>query len=174
MKKKVKKDFFTRISSKTLENLAKVKLSPTEWQTIMALVRKTYGWQKVKDRISITQFEGLTELPRKSQCRALKGLVGKNIVIKEKGYITKYSINKNYDEWLKSNETLSCEVMSETTPEVVSGGGKSLVSVPTHTIDTTIDNRYIETTQQDLFLDDAENGEGEGVEYDTRVYVYKR
>ena len=44
------------------EQLAKINLRPYEWRTLWVLWRKTWGWHKKEDKISITQFQELTEL----------------------------------------------------------------------------------------------------------------
>jgi len=100
MGERSKKEYFTRVSSTTLEELAKVRLSPNEWRTLMALIRKTYGYRKARDRISISQFQSLTGLDRKNQVKALKSLEGKGIILKEKSSISIYSLNKEYADWI--------------------------------------------------------------------------
>jgi len=100
MGERSKREYFTRVSSTTLEELAKVRLNPNEWRTLMALIRKTYGYRKARDRISISQFQSLTGLDRKNQVKALKSLEGKGIILKEKSNISIYSLNKDYADWI--------------------------------------------------------------------------
>jgi len=126
-----KEDGYTQIPNELLEQLAKIKLNSCEGRTIFALIRKTYGWHKETDRISISQFEKLTGLNRSSQCRALKSLVDRNVFIKDMtNYITAYGIQKDYTKW-KGSLSVGTSVSRET--RVVSEVGPKLVSKEVHT-----------------------------------------
>ena len=142
MEEKAKREYFTRISSRTLENLAKLKITPNEWRTMMALVRKTYGYQKTKDKISLSQFQSLTGLERKRQVMALKSLVRKGIILKETGYINSYSVNKEYAEWLVAvpppgMTSKEADKLVALRSELVAPEGQLPVAGPPHTIDNT-------------------------------------
>src|SRR5574344_1990357 len=51
------------------------KLSPTANLLYIVIVRKTRGWQKNKDAISLTQFEEITGLSRKTVIKAINELI---------------------------------------------------------------------------------------------------
>jgi hypothetical protein len=51
------------------------KLSPTANILYIVIVRKTRGWQKNKDAISLTQFEDVTGLSRKTVIKAINELI---------------------------------------------------------------------------------------------------
>jgi phage replication O-like protein O len=66
------------------------------------ILRKTYGWHKKQDRISLSQFSQLTGLKRQNVLRAINNLSSKKIigVIKnDVSQINIYNINKDFDEW---------------------------------------------------------------------------
>jgi len=97
---------FIQIASGKEENdiltaLVKVELSGTEYQIVLWVIRKTWGFKKTEDWISLSQFEKITNKSRARVCEALKALVKKNILVKNTllGKTTKISINKNFDEW---------------------------------------------------------------------------
>lgn len=91
---------FTRIANPILEKIALVNLSPYETRTIMALWRKTWGWGKREDRISITQFQRITGLDRRNQVRALVRLEKRKLVNRRKTKrTTVYSFQKCYERW---------------------------------------------------------------------------
>jgi len=95
-----KENGYTQIANELLEQFAKINLSPYEERTLFALIRKTYGWQKKTDCISISQFVEITGIKGPHQCRALASLVKKNIVIKDMtNYITAYGLQKDYTKW---------------------------------------------------------------------------
>lgn len=144
MEEKVKREQFTMIPNKALEHLAKVKLSPNESRTVMALNRKTYGFQKDEDRISISQFQDMTRLERKRQIEALKSLVKKRIILKETGSINSYALNENYAEWVVAGPPPARTPAEEDRlvalrSKLVASEGQLPVAGPPHTIDNTID-----------------------------------
>lgn len=87
----------TPIINKIIEKLAIARLSTYEFNLIFAIIRKTYGWEKSEDWISMSQFEEITEIPIPHVSRTLKKLFEKKIV-KRNGSV--WGINKNTDEWL--------------------------------------------------------------------------
>jgi phage replication O-like protein O len=88
------------IANEIAEVLAKTNFRPYESRTLWALWRKTWGWHKKEDEISLTQFQKLTGLERRHQRKALKTLTEKNIIIRRKdGYIVTYGFQKDYALW---------------------------------------------------------------------------
>jgi len=99
---------YTRIANELLEQLLKARLSGREWRIIVAIIRQTYGWQKHEDKISLSQFEKATGIPRNKIWLVTKGLIDRNIIkktIPQKGHTghATYSINKHYKQWKRSN-----------------------------------------------------------------------
>jgi len=93
----------TDIANEVVDQLAKIKLSPSEWQIIMVVLRKTWGWHKKDDWISLSQFEKNTGLHRTTVCKSLKRLVAKRLLVK-KNY--RYSFNKFYSNWVVAKRLL--------------------------------------------------------------------
>lgn len=88
------------IANEIAEQLCKINLRPYEWRTIWAIFRKTYGWHKKEDKISVSQFQLLTGLDRRHQHKALKTLTERNIITKNKdSYIVTYGFQKDYTKW---------------------------------------------------------------------------
>jgi len=88
------------IANEIAEALAKVQLSGYENRILWVILRKTYGWHKKEDSISITQFEKATRLKRRHIHRTLKQLIEKNIITKNgNGFIIKYGLQKDYEKW---------------------------------------------------------------------------
>ena len=93
-------DGYTRLANEILEALCRVNLSAYETRTLFALWRKTYGWQKKEDSISVTQFQKLTGLKRQNQSRALKELEERKIIIRiDDGFINTCRFNKDFTTW---------------------------------------------------------------------------
>jgi len=72
-------------------------LSPTACVLYVVIVRKTRGWQKNKDAISLTQFEQITGMSRKTVIRGLDELVScdfvKEYTSKIRGSTKSYSLD---------------------------------------------------------------------------------
>lgn len=78
------------------------KLTPAEFKLLMAIARKTYGWNKKKDRISLRQLTELTGLNKSSVVRSTEDLVNMGLVLKFKtkgdygDLPNEYEINVDY------------------------------------------------------------------------------
>lgn len=93
-------DGYTRINNHTLDHLIKTKFNPSEYSIILAIIRKTWGFNKKKDNISISQFVELTGLSRRTVIYAIKSLEEKRIISKKyspKG--NEYTLNKYTNGW---------------------------------------------------------------------------
>src|SRR5574338_299545 len=60
------------------------RLSPAEFKVLMAIARKTYGWNKQKDRISLRQLTELTGLHKNGVIKATERLAEIGLVLKLK------------------------------------------------------------------------------------------
>ncbi len=87
---------YTRISNGILEALATAKLSNYEFRILMVILRKTYGFQKKKDWISLSQFSAVTGIKLSHISRTIKKLKEKNIILKN-GRTT--GMQKDYERW---------------------------------------------------------------------------
>ena len=97
-------DGHTRINNEILEALARVKLSGREHQAIWFLLRKTYGYQKANDAISLSQWEEGTGINRRHLKPLLEKLRQKGIITIESGTAGRgnssvYAFNKYYEKW---------------------------------------------------------------------------
>ena len=99
-------DGHTRIANEVLEALMKTKLTGTQWDLVMAVVRKTWGYQHKEDFISLTQFKKLTGRNRSLIGRELSVLQDRNILKQIKkstfGKSAKWQFNKDWESWVSS------------------------------------------------------------------------
>lgn len=58
-------------------------LGQAELRVYLIIIRKTFGWHKTKDRISLSQLETLTGLHRSNITKAIKSLLERGIIKKE-------------------------------------------------------------------------------------------
>ena len=88
------------IANEIAEQLAKTQLSGYESRVLWVLWRKTYGWHKRSDRISISQFSMGTGIARRHIHKTLQRLVDRNIVTKNSNkFITRWAFQKDYSKW---------------------------------------------------------------------------
>ena len=91
---------YTRIANEILEKLATYRISGEEWMVLLTILRKTYGFNKKEDIISISQFYSATGLAKSSICRSINKLTEKNIIYKKAIGITYlYCFNKLFNTW---------------------------------------------------------------------------
>lgn len=132
---------YTRVVNRILEELSKAPLLGAELAVCIFIIRKTYGFNKKQDEISLTQFEQGVKRSRPTIVKALKNLQLVNILeLVKKGTSKKQSniwvFNKYYKTW-KLDKAPKLVKSRDTTSKVNS---KKLVKTPKHTKDNTKDN----------------------------------
>lgn len=91
---------YTQIANELLEAIARVRIPGETRQIYDTIIRKTYGFHKKADMISLSQFVLATGINRQNVIRAIKQLLTMNLIIKDDTGITcKYSINKDFISW---------------------------------------------------------------------------
>jgi phage replication O-like protein O len=92
----------TQIANELIEAFCRLNLSGHESRLLWCILRKTYGWNKKIDNISLIQFSTITGISTSNICRALKRLEAKKVITIEHsngGYMSSYSLNKDYSTW---------------------------------------------------------------------------
>jgi len=95
---------YTRIVNPLIEELIKIPFKGCELAVAMFIIRKTYGFQKKQDEISLTQFEKALQRTRPVVVKALKNLQLVKVLKLVKGGTSRNSsnlweINKYYETW---------------------------------------------------------------------------
>lgn len=124
---------YTRLANEILEALCRYRIRGEEMQCLLTVIRKTYGYGKKVDAISLSQFAAMTGLKRPNVVRALNGLLSKKILAvikKDTTSISNYSLNKDYSGW-------AAVIKKDTTPLAASiNTDKALLSEKIHTKET--------------------------------------
>ena len=92
------------------EALTRTRIPGQSMQVLLFILRKTYGWKKKEDQISLSQFQEATNLTKIAVCKSIRKLLDMNLITKKgnaKSMYTKiggdlavtYSFQKNYDKW---------------------------------------------------------------------------
>jgi len=100
----VENGYYTRIVNPLIENLVKIPFKGCELAVALFIIRKTYGYQKKEDKISLSQFQQGLERSRQTIITALKNLQLVNVARLVKRGNSKLSsniwaINKYSDTW---------------------------------------------------------------------------
>src|SRR5664280_1729193 len=98
-------DGYTPIANAIMDALARTRFSGYERSVLDFLFRKTYGWSKKSDLISLSQFVDGTGILKPHIVRTIKRLVEKNVIHKTVAKIgndnlVRYEFNKHWGEWL--------------------------------------------------------------------------
>lgn len=111
---------YTKIANELLDALSGVDMSGSAWRIFNVILRKTYGFNKKLDKISLSQFEGKTGLTRMSVTRAIKELEEKFIiVVNRETFINTFSVQKDHTKWGSNNMVTSNKVVTKTSNNMV-------------------------------------------------------
>lgn len=114
-----KENGYTAIANETMDALAKTRIPGEVRQVLDFILRKTYGWNKKSDQISLSQFVEGTGLTKVHVCRSINILKKMNIVTQKgnaKSLFTKkgndivitYDFQKNYAKWVTLPKKVTC------------------------------------------------------------------
>jgi phage replication O-like protein O len=96
---------YTRLANELLDALLCAGLTARQWAVVMAIARKTYGWNKTKDDIGLSQLSLLTGIDKAHLSRTVRELESLGIVHREPGmHSHTLGINKRYKEWRLPNQ----------------------------------------------------------------------
>lgn len=97
---------FIMIATGNYENdiftaMARARFSGTEYQCLLVIIRKTWGFKKKADWISLNQFTTTTSRSKSAVISALNTLVRKNVLVRKTtpGVRSIYSFNKDFNTW---------------------------------------------------------------------------
>ena len=123
---------YTRIANDLLEALLSADLTKHQYKVALAIVRKTYGFNKSFDRISDSQISGMTGIHRTHVCNAKNALIDRHI-LKHDGRAI--GLNKVFSEW-KSEADKDCYSVAKTATKYVAETATEGVQKQLHTKDT--------------------------------------
>jgi len=89
-------DGHTQIANEILERLMRLHLSPNQWQVLLCIIRKTYGFKKKVDYIANSQIQTATGLGKSVVSRALRELYDRRIITRN-GKVS--GLQKDWEKW---------------------------------------------------------------------------
>jgi phage replication O-like protein O len=152
---------FTRIASELLDAIIRFDFSKREYQVLLAVIRKTYGYGKKEDDLGISQITKMTGLHKTHAAKTVRDLINKDVLYRKDGQFAHIvGLNKNYTKWgvtktvtsdqnshPKKGEILGKGVTKTVTPPVT----KTVTPPVTKTV-TTIDNQPIDNQPIEILL----------------------
>lgn len=104
------------MSNGALDKLCEFRIGGEANQVLHAIIRKTWGWGKERDRIALVTLEKITKLPIRSIRRALRNLEEMRIILVVRnnahGKPITYCINETYSEWKpKRSKVHTCAIV---------------------------------------------------------------
>lgn len=148
-------DGFTRLANELLEELCQAKLSSRQWCVVMALARKTYGFNKKTDDIGLSQLADLTGLAKSHVSVTVRELEERRIISRKQGKFGHImGINKDHGQWAgverreSTRVTVSVTVTESVTVTDLDLGVTELVQGGVTESVTTKDNPTKDTKQK--------------------------
>ncbi len=116
------KDGHIDIAHEIAEALMRINLSGYQYRIIWCIIRKTWGWHKSTDKISLTLFEKMTGLKSKYICKAIKDLEALNMIIVDRNNrVNTYKFNSHYDTWKLNKQSLNKDSLNKDSLNKVQG-----------------------------------------------------
>ena len=100
-------DRFVAFDNVLLERIINLPLSSGEFRCAFFVFRKTIGWDKHVDAISLSQFAKACNLTKRAVCKILIKLENKNIIHRERkdtGGSSKFKFNQDFNTWRVVNQ----------------------------------------------------------------------
>jgi phage replication O-like protein O len=107
-------DGYTKIANEIQDALCHTRIPGEERQVLDVIFRKTYGWNKCEDAISLSQFSAMTGIKKPNVIGAIKGLLSKKIIIviqKDNSPAHVYKFNKNYEQWKPLSKKITTKIV---------------------------------------------------------------
>jgi len=102
---------YTQIANELMDAIIQIRIPGEARQCLDFIIRKTYGWHKKSDAISLSQFVSATGLSKVHVCRMLNKLVVMNLITKKGKAIT--NIDNESGEVYEFNEHLKSKAITK-------------------------------------------------------------
>jgi len=148
---KIPKSNYTQIPNVFFDEIMK-KISPSDNLVLMAIMRKTFGWQKQVDKISYSQIIEMTGLVKSTVSISIKSLEEKGLIyVTREGQINTYSVvvHENNDEKELVRKSNMCENRTVNSPKIEQLNDKTGSKIE-HTKESTLNKDKETITQQPL------------------------
>lgn len=91
---------YTRLANELLDAMLRAGFTSRQWAVVMAIVRKTYGYNKKSDDIGLGQLATMTGIDKAHLSRTVRELASSGVLNRKVGtFGHSLSVNKNYAKW---------------------------------------------------------------------------
>ncbi|WP_109477678.1 replication protein [Paraburkholderia sp. C35] len=141
---------YTRLANELLDALLLAGLNARQWAVVMAVIRKTYGFNKKQDDIGLSQLSEMTGIAKPHVSVAVRDLEARRVITREVGkFGHRLGINKHYKSWVGVTESVTPRVTKSVTPEQPENN-----DIP----DQKMDESQAPTVTESVTPDEAEKG----------------
>lgn len=130
-------DGYTRIANELFEAVLSAELTARQLKIVMAVIRKTYGFNKKSDRITNTQIADITGIHHTHVCKAKNELLERKILITNGREI---GVNKVVSEW-KNEISQNSKTLAKSANKTLAKSAKQSVPSQLNTKDTLKDKK---------------------------------
>ncbi len=110
---------YVRIATEIQDAFCRTRIPGEERQVLDVIIRKTYGWNKCEDTISLSQFASMTGINKPCIIRAIQGLLSKKIISviqKDNEPVKRYKFNKDYHQWQPLSKKITGVIKKDNLP----------------------------------------------------------
>lgn len=116
-------DGYTRLANELLDAFIQAGLTSRQWAVVMAIVRKTYGFNKKEDDIGLGQLSDMTGIAKAHLSVTVRELESRQIITRKQGVFGhRLGINKKFKTWLSGVTKTVTGVTESVTQESIKGG----------------------------------------------------
>jgi len=115
-------DGYTKIANEIMDALISAHLSGQEMSVALFVIRKTYGFNKTEDFISLSQMMaavGMSKIRASQVVRSLELMKILTVTENINGLTKKYKFNKDFDQWDTVKENLNRKGFTKQTVKVL-------------------------------------------------------
>lgn len=162
---------YTRVANDLFDAIIHTRFSRRQYAVLLAIVRKTYGYNRKTTPISIRQIAAMTGLDRANVIRTVRELVNMAVLVRNEmpgsrdgAQVFEMGLNKYYNQWrfpgCNPGSGTSVKVTSLAASSSVSGGcqNDTLTQIDTKIMCNSSDERQIDTQPSVERSIDVRNG----------------
>lgn len=91
---------YTKLANELLDALIGAGLTARQWAVVMAIIRKTYGFNKKADEIGLSQLAAMTGIDKTHLSRTVRELEAAKVIHRQAGtHAHSLSVNKKHTQW---------------------------------------------------------------------------
>lgn len=111
-------DGFMRVANEITDSLLMADLTVRQLKVMLAIMRKTYGFNKPMDRLTNTQIAAMTGIHHTHVCAAKRQLIERKFLIADG---VKIGVNKVVSQWISQDSLTLAKTANKTLAESANG-----------------------------------------------------